>query len=284
MNSELIPEAHEPAGPRSPVEDEQLGGCVWMLIWTAFATLAFGASLIGLVLVAPRTSGYTGFFALLFVACGVAGAGLAVILAIADRAVHRTPPRWRFLAGLLMAIIGAASLTPGVAVLAHWEAFPFDTSWPAIAGATLVVLALVIASGRTERRAALAFASTWVLLWATVGYHTATDMRVAVVWLGPAIDGRAQVAFAATRSADYEIRFRAPSCGAGRVIATGHYAFAPDRAEIGRIEWVDLPIDILPLQGGDLVRVCLRDGFAAATAAGEKGAPAAGPSSFWPRD
>jgi hypothetical protein len=44
--------------------------------------------------------------------------------------------------------------------------------------------------------------------------------------------------------------------------------------------WVDLPADVLPLQPGDLVRVCVRDGIAGGTAAGLEGDP----PSFWPRD
>jgi hypothetical protein len=44
--------------------------------------------------------------------------------------------------------------------------------------------------------------------------------------------------------------------------------------------WVDLPSDVLPLHHGDLVRVCVRDGLAAGTRAGES----VDPPSFWPRD
>jgi hypothetical protein len=280
MNSEL-----EPVESPAPAPAEQVGGCVWMIIWMSAVTLLSGAMLIGGLLLG-RSGGYAAIFALIAVGLGVSGAVIATGLAIADRIVRRTRPSWRPLAGLLSLAIGLALVAPGVATVLYRAPIPFDTGLPTSAGATLVILALVLSSGAIERRGALTLALGWVVLYGAIGYRLWTEMDAAVVWMGPGIDDRVQVAFQATRSADYVVRFGAPSCGDGRVIAAGRYEFVPDldRGTLGKPAWVDLPADVLPLQPGDLVRVCLRDGLAAATAAGEFGGGAGGPSSFWPRD
>ena len=280
VNSEFMA-----AESRPPAAADQAGGCVWMIIWTSAVTLLSGAMLIGALLLA-RSGGYAAFFGLIAVGLGVAGAGIAAGLAIADRIIRRTRPSWRPVAGLLCLAIGLVLIGPGAAVMLHQAQVAFDTGLPAIAGATLVILALVLSSGAIERRGAMILALGWVVLYGAIGYRVWTELDATVVWMGPGIDDRVQVAFEATRSADYVIRFDAPSCGEGRVIAAGRYEFTPDRGwgKLGKPVWVDLPADVLPLAHGDLVRVCLRDGLASATAAGEFVGGAAGPSSFWPRD
>ena len=97
-------------------------------------------------------------------------------------------------------------------------------------------------------------------------------MEVDVAWLGPNSidDSPGQFAFSATRSGEFVVRFGADSCSDGRVIATGRYTYRPERgSSFGPPLAVELPLDVLPLKDGDLVRVCVRDGFAAATRAAE---------------
>jgi hypothetical protein len=122
----------------------------------------------------------------------------------------------------------------------------------------------------------------WVLLLGTLAYWSWTEVRVEVVWLGPSVvrHTEGQIAFTATRSGDFEVRFGARRCFDGTLIATGRYEWRAGDAgsSFGAPQWVDLSPDSLPLQNGDQVRVCLRDGVAAGTAAGE----AASPPGFWP--
>jgi hypothetical protein len=171
-----------------------------------------------------------------------------------------------------------------VASVLGWVEAP-GGAWPLpVAGVTLLALASVLGAERTDRRPALLFAAIWILLLGTFAYRTWTDVRVEVVWLGPSIVDHTpgQIAFTATRSGDVEIRYRSQWCWDGRVLVTGRYEWRPGDpgSSFGAPMWADLPSDILPLQRGDLIRVCVRDGLAAGTAAGE----AADPPSFWPRD
>jgi hypothetical protein len=109
-------------------------------------------------------------------------------------------------------------------------------------------------------------------------------MEVDVAWLGPTTieDSPGRIAFTATRPGDFEIRIDARSCSEGRVIATGRYEHEPGHPEskFGKLAWVDLPADVLPLHRDDLVRVCVRNGLAAATRAAE----VADPGSYRRRD
>jgi len=91
----------------------------------------------------------------------------------------------------------------------------------------------------------------------------------------------AEIAFTATRSGDFEVRFAASSCDRGRIIAAGrHEPRANEPMSMGHVEWVEPPADVVPLSRGDMIRVCLRDGLAAATGAAE----VVDPPSFWPQD
>lgn len=286
VEPDLAADATSSPQPSQPPEDQPAAaGCAWLAAWAATWLFAAGAALLIFVVVTRNGGGYgvTALIALFVCGLGAAALGTATVI----WAGHRLRVRRRTFrtAATLAALAGAiALLTPVVASLLGWVALP-GQAWPIpVAGMTLLALASVLGAERRERRPALVFAAVWVVLLGTLGYRTWTDVRVQVVWLGPSIVHHTpgQIAFMATRSGDVEIRFGARWCWDGRVIATGRYEWRPGDpgSSFGAPMWVDLPSDVLPLQRGDLVRVCLRDGLAGGTAAGE----AADPPSFWPRD
>jgi MFS family permease len=272
--------------PSQPPEDHPAAsGCAWLAAWAATWLFAAGAGMLIFVVV-TRSGGPYGVTALiaLFV-CGLGAAALGT--AAAMWAAHRLAARSRTFRTrfTLAALAGAtALLAPVVANLVGWVALPGE-AWPIpVAGVTLLSLASILGAERTDRRPALVFAAVWLTFLGTFAYRTWTELRVQVVWLGPSIVDHTpgQVAFTATRSGDIEIRFGSQWCWDGRVLSTGRYEWRPGDpgSSFGAPMWVDLPSDILPLQRGDLIRVCVRDALAAGTAAGE----AADPPSFWPRD
>ncbi len=161
---------------------------------------------------------------------------------------------------------------------------PIDGGLPSLAGVSLLALAAVLAADRSERAPALAFASVWLLLLAVVGYTVWTDMEVEVAWVGPNSidDSPGRFAF----RCDTLRRLRGPVRLLILLRRQGHrdrplYICRPDRgSNFGPPLVVELPLDVLPLKDGDLVRACVRDGFAAATRAAE----VSNGSSFWQRD
>jgi len=278
MSSMLIEEADVPAA--EPADPGLLDGCAWM----AAITFALGGTPLAFMLVAREAGPYgAGLLAVLpLVAFGIGGIGVVAALSILDRVWHRSRPVLRTVAAtgaLVAATVCLGSIIDGYQAPRLSE----EKTGVAIAGICLFVLAAVLAARRSERSGALAFASAWLLLLAVVSYSVWTEMEVEVAWLGPNSidDSPGQFAFTATRSGEFVVRFGARSCSDGRVIATGHYTHRPDRgSNFGPPMVVELPLDVLPLQDGDLVRACVRDGFAAATRAGEVSmAP-----SFWERD
>lgn len=268
------------------VERRVAGGCAWGAAALGASAFAMGAVVIVLVLVTGESGAY-GLMAILgALLCwfGVALLGLAGGLWTAHRVRARSSPRRT--AGALVALAGgvALSLPPIADLLGVATPSTDGNSLPAVAGGTLLVLAAVLAADRSERRPVLLFAALVVLLLGIFVYRTSTDLRVEVVWLGPSVIGPTpgQVGFSATRSGAFEVRFGARFCWDGRLVATGRYQWQPDdpRSKYGATMFVDLPSDILPLQPRDLVRVCVREGLAAGTAAGEVSLP----PSFSPLD
>jgi hypothetical protein len=260
-------------------------GSGWLIAWTATCLFAFGAVLLAFAVVTGESGPY-GFAAIVaLVVCSVGVGALGLAVAIWGVVQLRTPWRsGRRVAALIALSAAVALLTPVVADLVGWLTLPDDT-WPlAVGGTTALVLSAILVAPSSEIRPALAFAAIWVLLLATIAYRTWTDLRVEVVWLGPNIANHnpGQVAFAATRSGDFEVRLQAHSCWEGQAVAAGRYTWRPGASgtSFGAPLWVDLPVNYLPLRRGDLVRVCMRDGLAAGTAAGEAGEP----PSFWPRN
>jgi hypothetical protein len=259
-------------------------GCAVVAAWCGAAVFVLGVGGLGLIVITERAGPFG--IAALYAGVAVAGGLLALAIAIAGWLVRRLRTRgagrWRLVAAGLASPAAVALLATGVAG-SFGPVDPEDHSDLALAaGVTLLVLAGVVAAPRPERAPAAVSAAAWIFLVAGLGYRAWTDTDVRVVWLGPATDGADQIAFNATRSGDFEIRVDAPSCGDGRTVAAGRYehlAGDPGSA-YGAAIWVDLPDDALPLERGDLVRVCLRDGLAAGTAAAEVVAP----PSFWPRD
>jgi hypothetical protein len=273
------PQASHPAARHAAA-----AGYAWLTAWAATWLFASGAVLLVFVVVTGNGGPY-GVTAL--IALCVCGFGVAVLVAPAAMwSLRRLRVRSgsRRTAATLASLAGAvALLAPVVASLVGWVVLPGE-AWPIpVAGVSMLVLAAVLGAEWSERRPALVFAAVWVLFLGTFAYRTWTQLRVQVVWLGPSIVDHTpgQVGFTATRSGDFAIRFAAHSCWDGRVIATGRYEWRPDdpRSSFGATKWVDLSADVLPMERGDLVRVCVRDGFAAGTGAGE----AVDPPSFWPR-
>jgi hypothetical protein len=285
MSSELMSEPAPPGSDLDPEAVDQLGGWVWLASWMAVFIFILGAMPLMLMIVARNAGPYGAglLMPVLFVGCAIVGIGLASALSIVDRLWHRTRPFARTIAALAAFTSAIVFLTPAVAELLGVARPPFDT-WPdTVAGVSLLALTAVLAAERPERRPALAFAAAWLLLIGIAGYSAWTDMEVEVAWLGPNSiqDSPGQFAFTATRSGEFEVRFGAHSCSDGRIIANGHYTYRSDLgSKFGQAMAVELPPDVLPLKHGDLVRACVRDGFAAATRAGEVSmAP-----SFWQRD
>jgi hypothetical protein len=282
------PAGDETASPQAPhpaADHTAAAGCGWLTAWAAAWLFASGALLLIFVVVTGNGGPYGVTPVIALFVCGL---GVAVLVgAAAMWAVHRlrVGSRSPRTAATLAALAGAvALLAPVVASLVGWVVLPGD-AWPIpVAGVSLLALAALLGADWSERRPAMVFAAVWVLLVGTFAYRTWTDLRVQVVWLGPSIVDHTpgQVGFTATRSGDVEVRFGAHSCWDGRVIATGRYAWRPGDpgSSFGAPMWVDLPADVLPIERGDLVRVCVRDGFAAGTGGGE----AVDPPSFWPRD
>jgi uncharacterized membrane protein YhaH (DUF805 family) len=278
-------ESQEPPRSEPPASHEAAGGCAWLAAWAGTGVFAAGAALLAAAVVTGQGGPYgaTALLALWICVFGVVTLGAAAAM----WAVHRLRDRShsdRRTAAALTAFAGAiAMLTPIVADFFGWVALPTE-SWPvALGGVTLLALAAVLGADRSERRPTLVFAVAWLLLLGTLAYRISTDLRVEVVWLGPSVVNHTpgQVAFMATRSGDFEVRFGAHQCWEGRVLATGRYEWQPGDpgSSFGAAMWVDLPGDVLPLERGDLIRICVRDWFAAGTAAGE----AVDPPSFWPR-
>ena len=285
MSSELTSDPPPPGPDLDPEAADQLGGCVWLASWMAVLIFVLGALPLMLMIVA-RNAGPYGAGAIMptvFVGCAIVGIGLASALSIVDRLWQRRRPFARTIAALAAFIAATVFLAPAVAELLGLARPPFDV-WPdTVAGVSLLALTAVLAAERLERRPALAFAAAWLLLVAVVGYSVWTEMEVEVAWLGPNSieDSAGQFAFSATRSGEFEVRLGAHSCSDGRMIASGHYRYRPDReSTFGPPVAVELPPDVLPLKDGDLVRACVRDGFAAATRAGEVSMW----PSFWQRD
>jgi hypothetical protein len=258
-------------------------GCAVVAAWFGAALFVLGVAGFALIVLTERAGPFG--IAALYAVVAVAGGLLALAIAIAGWLVRRVRARaggWRPVAAALASTAAVALLATGVAG-SFGPVDPEDHSDRSLAaGVTLLVLAAVVAAPRSERAPTAISAAAWIVLVAGLGYRAWTDTDVRVVWLGPATDGAVQMAFNATRSGDFEIRLDAPSCGDGRTVAAGRYELAagdPGSA-FGAAIWVDLPDGALPLERGDLVRVCLRDGLAAGTAAAEVVAP----PSFWPRD
>lgn len=259
------------------VDHRVAGGCAWGAAALAALVFAIGAVVLAYVIVTGESGAYglVGVFGALLSGLGIALLGVAAVLWTVHRvrrrsSPHRTAAALVALAGAIVLLLPLTSDFLGVIV-------PSGETWPpSVAGGLLLVLAAVLAAERSERRPAVVFAALSVLLVGTYVYRTSTDLRVEVVWLGASVVNRTpgQVGFTATRSGDFEVRFDAPFCWTGRVIATGRYEWRPSERNgptYGATTFVDLPSDILPLKSGDLVRVCIRDGLAAGTGAGEGG-------------
>jgi uncharacterized membrane protein YidH (DUF202 family) len=257
----------------------------WLIAWVATCLFAVGAAVLAFALVSGESGPYgvTAVGALVLCGFGIGALGLAA--AAWTRAQPRARWRSRRLVAAFIALLAAVVLLALlVADLRGWLSLLAD-SWPLpVAGVSALVIGAVLAAPHAERRPTLAFAGIWLLLLGTVAYRTWTDLRVEVVWLGPniATQNPGQVAFIATRSGDFEVRVGARTCSDGRAIGDGRYTWRPGDpgSSFGAPAWVDLPASILPLHPGDLVRICVRDGLAAGSAAGE----AATPPSFWPRN
>jgi hypothetical protein len=268
------------------LDHEAAGGCAWLAAWASVCAFALGAGMV-LVVVLTGESGAYGVAALMAVVICSFGVVMLVpgaVLWTAHR-LHNHPGRRRRAAVALVLLVGAVALLAWTgAGLLGWLESPVETAVVPITGVTLLALSAVLAVEPDERHPAWAFAICWVLFIGTLGYRAWTDLRVEVVWLGPSVvrPTPGVIGFIATRSGDVDIRFGARSCGDGRLIATGRYTWRPgdSGSSYGATMWVDLPLNVLPLERGDLVRVCVRDGFAGGTAAGE----AVDPPSFWPRD
>jgi hypothetical protein len=266
---------------------EAAGGCALIAGWLGAVTFAVSCGLLALFIVS-RDAGAFGYGVVMILGVallGIVAFGIAAVAWVVHRLRHHRRPRARAAAAFAVLAVALVLLGGVVAGVVGWIEIPPDAWWPGAIGVTLLALAAVLAADRWERLPALLFAAVWVAILATAGYRTWTDLEVRVVWLAPSAiaDSPGLVGFTATRSADYEVRYGAASCGEGRLIATGRYAWRPDHADSahGAPEWVDLPLDVLPLRQGDVVRVCLRDGLAAGTASGESAGPGMG---FWPRD
>jgi hypothetical protein len=280
VSSELIPRVPRAGTPEPSADAAGLfDGCAWA------STLCFALGAVPLTaMLVARNAGPFGAGAVAvfpFVVFGLVGIGIVAGVSIVVRLVRRTRPVLRTLASLGTFVAGAVCLAPDLAGLLGTA--PPSEAGRTIAGITLVILAAVLVAPRSERTGALAFATAWVVLLGVASYSVWTEMEVDVAWVGPNSidDSPGQFAFTATRSGTFEVRFGARSCSDGRVIATGRYAFLPaPGSSFGQPEVVELPPGILPLQRGDLVRACVRDGFAAATRAAE----VVDPPSFWPRD
>jgi hypothetical protein len=237
-------------------------------------------------LIVPNGAGpYVAFWGVIAVGMAMVGLTIVTFISLVDRMLRRRRPMARTVAAMLAFLAAIILLGPWLLERLGSGAIPFDGGWPALAGGTLIFCTAVLSSGPAERRASLVLAAGWVLVLGSIGYRAWTSMDVDVVWLGSTYDRGSQVAFIATRSADYELQFGAKTCGEGRRIASGRYDFIPDGTDsrVGTPMWIRLPSDLVPLKAGDVVRVCLRDGLAAATASGEFVGGVAGSSSFWPR-
>jgi hypothetical protein len=265
---------------------EAAGGWAWLLALSATWLFASGALLLALVVVTGEGGSYgvMALIALFVCELGVATLGVATVLWAVNRLRYRSAAPGRMAATVVVLAAAVALLAPAVANLLGWPVLPGE-AWPVpVGGVSLLALAAVLGAGLSERRPTLVFAAVWVMLLATLAYRNWTDLRVQVVWLGPSVINRTpgQIGFTATRSGDFEVRFGAHTCWDGRLIATGRYEWRPDHpgSSFGTTTWVDLPADVLPVERGELVRVCVRDGMAAGAGAGEAGDP----PSFWPLD
>jgi hypothetical protein len=262
-------------------------GFAWLTAWLGTFVFAIGSALLAFLVVTGEAGPYGAgaLIALLVWSFGVAAFTPAAAMWAVHRLRYHRRPRFRTTAALT-ALAGAFVLLASlVANLLGRLDLPAE-SWPIpVVGVTLLALGAVLCADPADRQPALAFAAVWVFLLGMVAYRTWTDLRVEVVWFGPSIVDRTpgQVGFTATRSGDFEVRFGAHSCWDGQLISTGRYEWRPGDpgSTFGAITWVDLPADVLPIEDGDLVRVCVRDGLAAGTAAAESGGPGMG---FWPRD
>jgi hypothetical protein len=278
VSSTLIPAGQE--------DHEAAGGCAWMAAWAAVCTFTLGATLVLVVVLTGHAGAYgvAALGAMLACSLGVVMLVPAAILWTGHQLRNHPGRRWRT-AVALVPLLGAVALLSWIgAGLLGWPGSPVDSAVAPVAGVTLLALSAVLVVEPEERHPAWAFAALWVAFIGILSYRVWTDLRVEVGWLGPSVvqPTPGVIGFSATRSGDVEVRFGAQSCGDGRLIATGRYTWRPDdpRSSYGATMWVDLPADVLPLQRGDLVRVCVRDGLAGGTAAGE----VVEPPSFWPRD
>jgi hypothetical protein len=260
-------------------------GCAWLTAWSGTLLFVLGAAFLAFIVVTGDAGPYAAgaIWPAILAVFGVVTLGAAAAMWAVYRIRGASHPRLRS-AAALGALAGAAALLGTiVANQLGWLALPAE-SWPvAVGGVTLLALGALLAADPWERRPALAFAATWVLFLGIVTYRTWTDLRVEVVWFGRGIDSPAAVAFEATRSGEFELRFGAHTCQDGSVIASGRYEWAPGDpgSSFGAPAWIDLPADLLPIEKGYVVRVCVRDGPAAGTGAAESGGPGMG---FWPRD
>jgi hypothetical protein len=265
-------------------EREEGHSLAWLTAWSATLTFGIGALLFAAMLMSQAPDPYAGA-ALVAAAICLLGAALLGVAELAWVAhLLLTPSTAGRRAAAIAALVGAAASWAGVVAGLTGPSGLTDQTWPfVLVGVSLLALGAIIAADVSERRPARVFAGIWLLFVAGLAFRVWTDTRVEVLWLGPTPAGGsgAQVAFDATRSGNYEVRFGAHSCADGRAVARGRYEWRPRSLgqSFGAAEWVDLPVDVLPLRAGDLVRVCLREGLATGTAAGE----VVDPPSFWPR-
>jgi MFS family permease len=203
---------NEQRRPSEPADNhEAAGGCAWLAAWAATCVFGSGAVLLAFVVVTGEGGPYgvAAIVALFVCGFGIMTLGAAAAMWAAHRLQDRSHSRRQTAAALTALAAAVAFLAPVVADLLGWLALPVE-GWPvAVTGATLLVLAAVVAAERSERRPALAFAALWVLLLGTISYRAWTDLRVEVVWLGPSVVGPTpgQVGFTATRSGDFVVRF-----------------------------------------------------------------------------
>ena len=209
MSSTLFPEAQpgevSTARPEGP---GLLDGCAWL----AAIAFAVGALPLALMLVAREAGAFGAGLLLVLppIVFGIGGIGIVAALSIVDRVWHRPRPILRTVASI-GAFIAAAACLGSVISGVRVTLLPEAETGATIAGISLLILAAVLAARRSERSGALAFATAWLLLLAVSGYSVWTEMEVDVAWLGPNSidDSPGQLAFSATRSGEFVVRFGA---------------------------------------------------------------------------
>ena len=260
----------------------QFGGCVWLASWMAVILFALGALPLTLVII-TRDAGAYGVGAsdpALIVAIASVVIGISAGLSIVDRLWHGTRPFVRTIAALVAFTAATLCLAPAVAELLGVVVPPFEVWPPTVAGVSLLSLAAVLAAHRWERRPALAFAAAWMLLLGITGYSVWTEMEVEVACGRTQLDRRQPRAVRVQRHTSR--RVRGPIRRSFLLRRPGHRDRPLRLSSRSRIElWTTAGGRIAgrhrAAQDGDLVRACVRDGFAAATRAAE----VSNGSSFW---